>query len=72
MTRRCSHCGAHGAYRDDDDNWRCLLCARVVGDSGNGKRHLDPAKLTHYMQTPPAPIWSVRAQVPQSLDFDGP
>lgn len=70
VTRRCPRCGAHGCYRDDDDNWRCLLCARVVGDSSYGKRRLDPAKVNTLMQQPPGAFLSLRAAVAESLAFD--
>lgn len=73
MPIRCAHCGGAGSYSDQDGVLRCLLCGRVVvGDSGNGDKHLDPAKVNALMQTPPPGGYrSLRAAVPVSLDFDG-
>jgi hypothetical protein len=62
LPSRCGHCHGHGWYLDEDLDAHCLICGRKVA-AGNGSMTLNDV-----MQSPPAPIVSIRATAADSAD----
>ena len=69
LPTRCGHCDGRAAYPDEDGVQHCLICGRTVGENGDNHQ-LDPAKVDGFMQQAPGAFRSLRAAVPESLDFD--